>query len=172
MSYSTFLEAQNKNLRDSAYGWQEKARQYSIVIDDKDKRIKELQERIEELQDVANHTKRHNDYLIIQNEELEARNKILDDVINKNLKDTEAICSIAKENIEQLEAQNKILVETDHWIGQDEAYDLKIAVENFLAEPFFGPQEYRNLREALNACNPHRGSNFDDFLKEDSENRD
>lgn len=96
--------------------------------------------RIEELQDVANHTKRHNDYLIIQNEELEAR--------------------------------NKILIETGHWIGQNEAHDLKIAVENFLAEPFFGPQEYRNLREALNACNPHRCSNFDDFLKEDSENRD
>lgn len=76
--------------------------------------------RIEELQDVANHTKRHNDYLIIQNEELEAR--------------------------------NKILIETGHWIGQDEAHDLKVAVENFLANQFFGPQEYKNLREALNNC--------------------
>lgn len=103
-------------------------------------RIQEQDKKIEELQDVANHTKRHNDYLIVQNEDLETR--------------------------------NRILIETGHWIGQDEAHDLKVAVENFLAEPFFGPQEYRNLREALNACNPHRGSNFDDFLKEDSENRD
>ena len=89
--------------------------------------------RIEELQDVANHTKRHNDYLIIQNEELEAR--------------------------------NKILIETGHWIGQDEAHDLKIAVEKFLLYTRLGrigvgnkqfwdtpDWQIQDLSKALNNC--------------------
>lgn len=89
--------------------------------------------RIQELEDVANHTKRHNDYLIIQNEDLEAR--------------------------------NKILIETGHWIGQDEAHDLKIAVEKFLLYTRLGrigvgnkqfwdtpDWQIQDLSKALNNC--------------------
>lgn len=46
MSYHSFLESQNKGLRDSLYEWQEKARQYSIVIEVKDKRINELESQV------------------------------------------------------------------------------------------------------------------------------
>lgn len=46
MSYSTFLESQNKNLRDSAYGWQKIAYQYSVVINAKNQRIADLEKQI------------------------------------------------------------------------------------------------------------------------------
>ena len=38
----------------------------------------------------------------------------------------------AESKIKELEAQNKILIETDHWIGQDEAHGLKVVVKKFL----------------------------------------
>lgn len=43
MSHSTFLESQNKNLRDSLHEWKEKCRQYQVVIKAKDSRIQELE---------------------------------------------------------------------------------------------------------------------------------
>ncbi len=126
MSYSTFLESQNKNILNSLHEWQEKALQYGIVIEAKDKRIAELE-------DILNHIKRHNDHLAIQNEDLEAR--------------------------------NKILIETGHWIGQDEAHDLKIAVEKFLLYTRLGrigvgnkqfwdtpDWQIQDLSKALNNC--------------------
>lgn len=75
MSYSTFLESQNKNILNSLHEWQEKALQYGIVIEEKDKRIAELE-------DILNHIKRHNDHLAIQNEDLEARNKNLSGAVS------------------------------------------------------------------------------------------
>lgn len=80
---------------------------------------------------------------------------------------------ILKNRIEELETQNKILIETGHWIGQDEAHDLKTEVEEFLASMRWennwvaSSESINKLRDALNNCNPHRGSNFNDFLKED-----
>ena len=140
--------------------------------------------RIQELEEEVNHWKSNHDNQKTLKSQLMDRPDLKDraasiqklqDRINQLELDNESLRRERNNLIvqnEDLEARNKILIETGHWIGQDEAHDLKVAVENFLAEPFFGPQEYRNLREALNACNPHRGSNFDDFLKEDSENRD
>lgn len=43
MSYSTFLESQNKSLRDSLHEWKEKCRQDQVVIKAKDDRIQELE---------------------------------------------------------------------------------------------------------------------------------
>lgn len=65
MSLSTFLESQNKDLRNCLYEWQEKVRQNFIVIEAKDKRIAELEE-------LLNDTKRQNNFLFIQNGELES----------------------------------------------------------------------------------------------------
>lgn len=72
MSLSTLLESKNRELRDSLFTWQEKAKQYQTIIAAKDKRISDL------------------------------------------------------------EAWNEMLAETGHWIGQEEAYDLKMAVQEFL----------------------------------------
>ncbi len=46
MSYSTFLESQNKNLRDSLHEWKEKCRQDQVIIKAKDDRIQELESAI------------------------------------------------------------------------------------------------------------------------------
>lgn len=73
---------------------------------------------------------------------------------------------MAKIRIEDLEAQNKILIETGHWIGQDEAHDLKVAVQKFLEYARIGGLgsdskgvifvhlwQMQELRDALNNCN-------------------
>lgn len=44
MSYSTFLESQNKSLRDSLHEWKEKCRQDQVIIKAKDDRIRELEQ--------------------------------------------------------------------------------------------------------------------------------
>lgn len=43
MSCSTFLESQNKSLRDSLHEWREKCRQDQVIIKAKDERIQELE---------------------------------------------------------------------------------------------------------------------------------
>lgn len=49
MSYSTFLESQNKSLGDSLHEWKEKCRQYEIIIKAKDSRIQELENALTEI---------------------------------------------------------------------------------------------------------------------------
>jgi hypothetical protein len=44
MSLSTLLESKNKELLASLFEWQEKVRQYSVVIDAKNERIKKLED--------------------------------------------------------------------------------------------------------------------------------
>jgi hypothetical protein len=46
MSLSTYLESKNKELLASLFEWQEKVRQYSVVIDAKNERIRELEDSV------------------------------------------------------------------------------------------------------------------------------
>ena len=93
MSYHSFLEAQNKNLRDSAYGWQEKARQYGIVIEAKDKRIAELESQV-------NHWKSNHD------NQKTLKSQLMD---RPDLKDRAASIQKLQERIVQLELDNESL---------------------------------------------------------------
>jgi len=69
-----------------------------------------------------------------------------------DLKDRAASVKRLNARIEELETQNEILIETGHWIGQDEAYDLKVAVQEFLKNSLFAPEDFFKLKEALKAC--------------------
>lgn len=84
-------------------------------------RIQKLQERINQLELDNESLRQERNNLLVQNGELE-------------YDDYSSSAAIAKyqEKLEELEAQNKILIETGHWIGQDEAHDLKEAVKKFL----------------------------------------
>ena len=105
MSLSTFLESQNKDLLNSLYEWQEKVRQYSVVIDAKNKRVAELEE-------LLNDTKRQNNFLFIQKGELESE-----------------AAHWKSNHDEQLKVKRQLLDRPDL---QDEAHDLKEAVKKFL----------------------------------------
>lgn len=65
MSFSPFLEAQNKDLKNALYSWKERARQSDIIIAEKDKRIRQLEQDNESLRFERNN-------LIIQVEKLKA----------------------------------------------------------------------------------------------------
>lgn len=54
VSYSTFLESQNKSLRDSLHEWKEKCRQDQVIIGAKDDRIKKLEKEIGQLKQMYN----------------------------------------------------------------------------------------------------------------------
>lgn len=59
---------------------------------------------------------------------------------------------LIKKRLEDLETQNKALIETGHWIGQNEAHDLKVAAQEFLKNSLFAPEDFFRLKEALKAC--------------------
>lgn len=139
MSLSTYLESKNKDLLNSLYEWQEKVRQNQVIIGAKDERIADLEGKVERLEDLQDAW----EYVHISEEIPVSYSTLLT-------------------RVRDLETQNRILIETGHWIGQDEAYDLKVAAEE-LFESLRWKSEWtvtheakNKLRDALFNCKSHK----------------
>lgn len=74
-----------------------------------------------------------------------------------------------EDEVSELESLNKILIETGHWIGQEEAFDLKMAVKKFLDTTRLGrildketsiwevpDWQMRELSAAASNCDPFK----------------
>jgi hypothetical protein len=112
--------------------------------------------RIQELESEVAHWKSNHD------NQKNLKSQLMD---RPDLKDRAASIQKLQERIAELETQNEVLIETGHWIGQDEAHDLKVAVQKFLDYARIGGLgsdskgvifvplwQMQELRDALNNC--------------------
>ncbi len=90
-------------------------------------------------------------------DKIDEQNKLIGDIMQLVKSSIECI-ELLKNHVGELETQNKILIETGHWIGQEEAYDLKTEVEKFLDSMRWenawvaSSESISRLRDALNNC--------------------
>lgn len=129
--------------------WKKAWKNQAVVISAYEDRIKELEEEVI-------HWKSNHD------NQVKLKSQLMD---RPDLKDRAASIEKLNARIQELEAWNEMLRETGHWIGQDEAYDLKVAVQKFLDMTRLGRildeettvwevpcWQMRELKEALNKC--------------------